>query len=153
MQLDEVKTLLRAIEVRDRKPFPEGAARVWLEDFESVELADAMIAVREYFRLTEENRRGTLLPGTIRRRALELAEARQRKEQLVIERAKGEPDPPNAEYRAALAALAGRMGDLERDTPRVRPDTSTPQLDGEAARQLEAERRRQLAALREMASA
>jgi hypothetical protein len=146
MNLNEIKQVLLAIEARDRRPFPTGAAEIWLEDLQAVDLADAMEAVTEHFRLRDETDRSTLLPGTIRRRALELRARRQR---AAIQARPVEYAPPNDEYRAALARLARAVGNPER--LRRRPDTAEPTLAGEDAQEFEARRRRYLDLLERVA--
>lgn len=146
MNLDEVKQMLLHIEARDRRPFPQGAAEAWLEDFEAIPAADAFAAVKEHFRLREDSNRSTVLPGTIRRRALELAEARGRVQRQAIARGQQHRDPPSAAYRAALADLAHAVGNPER--LHRRPDTASPTLVGDEAAEFEANRQRYLAALR-----
>jgi len=142
MNIGEVQAMLAHIEAQDRRPFPEGAAEVWLEQFRNIDVADAQAAVAEYFRLNEK---GQLLPASIRRRALEFRAARADRERRAIERRTREFTEPNAEYRQAIAGLARRVGDPQR--LHRRPDTASPRLVGDEAAEFEAARQRALEAL------
>jgi hypothetical protein len=82
MKYSEVEELLKLISTYDRRPFPAGAAELWLAELARVEYGDAAEAVRTIFRTNGHDERGnvrTLLPADVRRPAQAIAESRYRR--------------------------------------------------------------------------
>lgn len=82
MKHTEVVALLDLISTYDRRPFPPGAADLWLTELRAVSFEDAAEAVRTIFRINGHDERGnvrTLLPADVRRPAEAIGETRRRK--------------------------------------------------------------------------
>lgn len=137
MNSGDVTVILNLVQACDRRPFPAGAEVAWLMVLASVDLADAMDAVRQHYSQQDAK---PALPGDIKARCVAKTEADARKAKMAIEAA---PVTCTPEVRdAALAqirALGERFGDLDRAPRHRRPDAGSPTTDVDAA---EFERRR-----------
>lgn len=116
MNRAEVTDLLTLIEGLERRTFPLGAHNAWLTIMADVEYRDAAQAVVEHFD-TPEPLHAAVQPGPIKRRAKVIAEVRQRAMRRAIEPAPVRAEP-NEEYRAAVARLAAKVGQGERQPGR-----------------------------------
>lgn len=145
MNRAEVTDLLTLIEGFERRAFPRGATDAWLTIFAGVEYPDAAQAVVEHFD-TAEPLKVAVQPGPIKRRAVALREVRERAARRAIEPAPVRTEP-NEEYRAALAALAAKMGQTDRPVRRpMRADASRPTTaDSEITEEVRARALRALA--------
>jgi hypothetical protein len=125
MNRAEVTDLLTLIEGFERRAFPRGATDAWLTIMAGVEYPDAAQAVVEHFD-TAEPLKGAVQPGPIKRRAVVIREVRERAANRAIEPASRRAEP-NEEYRAALAALAAKVGQVDRPVRRpMRADATRP---------------------------
>jgi hypothetical protein len=125
MNRAEVTDLLTLIEGFERRAFPRGATDAWLTIMADVEYPDAAQAVVEHFD-TPEPLHAAVQPGPLKRRAKVIAEVRERAARRAIEPAPVRTEP-NEEYRAALAALAAKVGQTDRRVRRpMRADASRP---------------------------
>jgi hypothetical protein len=119
MNRAEVTDLLTLIEGFERRAFPRGATDAWLTIMAGVEYPD------EHFD-TAEPLKGAVQPGPIKRRAVVIREVRERAANRAIEPASRRAEP-NEEYRAALAALAAKVGQVDRPVRRpMRADATRP---------------------------
>lgn len=125
MNREEVAELLALIEGFERRAFPQGATDAWLTIMAHVDYRDAAQAVVEHFD-SPEPLVGAVQPGPIKRRALVIAETRERRERRAIAAPSARAEP-NEEYRRALAALVAKFGDQRRPVrPPARADASRP---------------------------
>jgi hypothetical protein len=112
MNRTDVQRVLAFIEGFERRAFPASAVDAWLAIMAPLQVADVMQAAVEHFDSAEPIQ-GGVQPGPLKRRAIVIAEVRERAAKRAIEPASSYT-PPNDEYRRAMAELVARFGDASR---------------------------------------
>lgn len=116
MNRTDVQRVLAFIEGFERRAFPVSAVDAWLAIMAPLQVADVMQAAVEHFDSAEPIQ-GGVQPGPLKRRAIVIAEVRERAAKRAIEPA-STYTPPNDEYRRAMAELVAKFGDANRPVRR-----------------------------------